>query len=185
VIFILTFKNYSLLITDKEIKECLKTLKREYKNMNMNIIVFRSKWQVLFNYLYLTFLPFTSEIFWGHWEDVKNAWKVITGGVHYGCGNIIYLFPFNYVKTYKNPKLLKLQIMHCLLHELQHAHQRIYGSEFYNNNQNKIKVGEKNYEQQPLEIDADNFASEVIKKHKKKFDEIIKYKNWNIVKEKV
>jgi len=158
-------KNYSNLITTREINKCLNIINRRYLNLNIQITIYDNIEQTL-----------NDKISIGENTFCKVKEGIVNGAQYFEWGwNIIRIFPFNH----SNKNNIKLQIVYDILHEIRHAFQRKYAYKNY------LADG-KNYHEKGvewsklwIEKDAIKFQSKMFNRHRNKINNILDVLNDN------
>lgn len=149
-------------ISKKEINNCINLLPEKYKNIDIKIIIFSSKFQVLLYNL------FTGRKTTKHSIGDFNSYH-------------------NSIRCYKHkmPKdnNIKIRIVDVLMHELRHKIQTLnYPDKYAKDNKNYIPFGD-GYGEQWIEIDANRFSRRILNMNKSAISQILNIEaTWNIDK---
>lgn len=162
--------NKSKLKTEK-IEEVLNLLPKEYTNFDIEIRIYQNIFSLIKMILSskLSISP----------ADFYNILRLGAGGMYSGDkGDIVEIYLFNLPK-----EDCFIYLTHCLFHEFRHLHQNKYKNETYENKgilPRNLRSTEdfKNYVQNELENDAEDFAFSFYNENKMEIDRI-----WEITME--
>lgn len=147
--------NYSNKISKNQIEKVISLLPKEYTNINIPVFVFGNK----------TVHNIINFIFTHNFEDYD------------GCAGYMSYSDYTPTRIVMHNKNNKLTLIYNLFHEYRHAYQAIYMEDMFQKvTKGYIDCGIGNdeaYDAQVVEIDANRFAYNMIKVHRKEICDIL------------
>lgn len=171
-------KNKSNLISNAEFEKILDLLHPDYKKLGATINIHGNKFHTLLEWLRVTNNSERRKML------LEGAKKEIGG---FQNNSEIMIFSYLYkskVRKLKNGLgCFKLLVISAFLHEIRHMYQMRYMNKKYKDAVEKyISSGNKGYENQWVERDANAFTQRMMNNNKKKINEILGIEfDWNCI----
>ena len=153
-------------ITDKEIKDCIKLLHKDYHDAKMHV--------------FDTFFDFLKWVVRNKFTDfsyIKKVYKGRTVGCYNSGRNQIHIYIFN---DKSEERYRRINIIHTVMHEIRHYYQYNYKGYKWNDNV-RYELGDYRYKSAAEERDANKFAARMMMKNKDKISNILNvYPCWSV-----